>query len=129
MLLVLQKLNRPIADRCNGCRPLDIDLQTTLVECCLHLGKVDYARKVLRPLVQKFRYRPGLHKLLVECERKDGNLDKALFYATKGYFYEQAWNEQGTRAKNLQLWIKAHTELSNGIDYDSDEAVCGVAGS
>ncbi|KAL3910392.1 MAG: hypothetical protein SGARI_002143 [Bacillariaceae sp.] len=111
LVLVLQKLNEPIAKQFDGCRQVDMTLNTTLAECYLHLGKVATAKQLQQKLVQKFRYRAGMHRLLVQCERKEGNLEKAFFYATKGYLYEEAWNEHVTRAKNLQLWNEIRGEL------------------
>lgn len=103
LILLVQKINKPMAAQYNGCRPIDTEVTKALAECLLELNNFDQAKPMIQKAIQKFRYQPGFHKLMVECEQKQGNLQKALFYATKGYFYEEVWNQKGTNSKNLHL--------------------------
>ena len=120
LVLLVQKLNKPLSDQYSGCRPADMDCTIALAECLVSLGKLDQARAVVRPAICRFRFQAGFHKILVECERKGGNLEQALYYAAKGYFYEEVWNEVGTRAKNLQLWKEIRQSLGQQQETQKD---------
>jgi len=120
LVLLVQKLNKPLSDQYSGCRPVDLDITLILSECLILLGKLDQARALVLPAIYRFRYHAGFHKILVECERKRGNVEQALYYAAKGYFYEEVWNEVGTRAKNLQLWKEIRQSLGQQQQQQND---------
>lgn len=140
LVLLVQRVNHPAAKKCGGCRPIDQRITQVLVECLIALQEFDHATTLIAKGISKFRYVPKWHHWLVdmECQRRgqiqeqengnpsNGNIsnssnhhaDKALYYAIKAYFYEQAWNEEGTRATNLTLAQQMYKNCKMGDNRD-----------